>query len=60
MKVTVPVGIPTEEETVAVSTTGCPNIVVVVLADSAVVVSAAVTVTEDVEVVEPSFAESPL
>jgi hypothetical protein len=60
VNVTVPVGSPTEELTVAVKTTAWPSVVVVVFADSAVVVSAGVTVTEEAAEDEPSFAESPL
>jgi len=60
VNVTVPVGAPTEELTVAVRTTGCPSDVVVALADNVVVVSAGVITTVDVADVDPSFAASPL
>jgi hypothetical protein len=60
VKVTNPVGTPTEEAIVAVSATGWPSVVDALLADNAVVVRAGVTVTEEAEETDPSFAESPL
>src|ERR1700733_6433726 len=59
VKVTEPVGGPAAELTVAVSVTGWPRVVVVVLAASAVVVLAASTVTCETEEVEPALAMSP-
>ena len=53
-------GIPAEEETMAVRTTGWPRVVVVVLADSIVAVPAGVMFSKDGEDVEPAFAASPL
>ena len=60
VKLTVPEGIPADDVTVAVSAIGWPNVVVVLFADNAVVVSPWLIVTEATGEVEPAFTASPL
>ena len=55
-----PIGVPASDATVAVRLTGWPREVVALAGDRLVVVSAAVTRTEDIAEVEPAFALSPL
>ncbi len=60
VKLTVPVGVPAKDETVAVSKTGWPNVVVVVFADNAVMVVPWVMVIGAADDVEPPLKASPL
>jgi hypothetical protein len=57
--VTVPVGTPATDETVAVSVTGTPKVVVLIFAVSAVVVSAGVIVSAVEDDVDAAFTASP-
>jgi hypothetical protein len=60
VKLTVPVGVPATDVTVAVIETGWPRVVVVVFAESEVTVRPWEIVTGEADEVEPAFTASPL
>jgi hypothetical protein len=60
VKLTAPVGVPATDVTVAVIETGWPSVVVDSFADNAVKVMPCVSVTDELEDVDPAFTASPL